>query len=408
MTNSEIKSYIEKREHWKKGDQWWAGHLEIPISKVKEALGKLNTANSSEYDEYDKKENHQNDNKNRINQRTALQDQTLEEYCHSIGIDPSKIDPYNDVKYWTDAAGNRRYSIVPKNLLEEEEKFKEDLIEAIKEYTPKSYPIKEPNKVNPCAGLINIYDAHFDKISQIGEGYTIEDNIALLRSGFSSLLYGIASYKPEVIFFPIGNDFFDTNDFRNTTKKGTPQELSVHWKKSFQMGVQLLREFIDELQTITEEVIIVPIEGNHDEDKVFYLNEVMKVAYENNERVATKESSAPRYYYKYGSTMLGFGHGKVEKKKLSRMSGIVPLESPKIWGDTKHRYMFLGDQHTKAEIQFMRTIDQEGLTIHFLRDIGLTHSSWDRSEAYHLGKKSMEAQIFDIEDGMINNQSFNI
>lgn len=413
MTDSikKVKQFYSKYPgHLKTASKEIAERLDVSVSDVFEGRNeyrKSNKDNSGTYNEYDEKENHENDNVNRgYDTPTAMQDQTLEEYCVSIGLNPEKVDKYNDVKYWTDASGNRRYSIVPKKI--EEEDFKEDLIDAIKEYTSKAIPVEGPNTVMPCSAVINVYDAHFDKLSQIGEGYTIEDNINLIRTAFSSLLYGIKEYKPEVIYLPIGNDFFDTNDFRSTTKKGTPQALSVHWKESFQLGVSLLRDLIDEASRYTEEVIVVPVEGNHDEDKVFYLNEVMKAAYSNCDRIKLEKTSSPRFYYKYGVNMLGFGHGNIEKRKLNKLSGIVPMEAPEIWGSTKYRELFLGDIHTNQEYRFNRTSDKEGLTVRFLRDIGLTHSTWDRQEAYHKGRKSIEAFIIDIDQGITSNLIYNV
>lgn len=412
MTLSEIRRHIEERDHWKKGDEWWAEHLDVPLAKVKEALGKLDSANASDYDDYDSTEQHDNENKNRAgasnNEPTALQDQTLDEYLTSVGLDPEKVDKYNDVKYWTDQRGNRRYSVVPKNLDESAKDFQEALIQAIKDATPKEILPNPPKETNPCAAVINLYDAHFDKLSQIGEGYTMEDNIALIRRAISNLLHDIKEKKPEAIYLPVGNDFFDGNDFRNTTKRGTPQEQQVHWKQGFQIGLSLIKDIINACSKVADKVIVIAIEGNHDEDKVFYLNEVLKEAYNHTHRIEVTPISKPRYYFKYGLNMLGFGHGYNEKKKIKHMPAIMATEAPNIWGNTEYREMLLGDVHHKEEYKFLKTEDQQGCTVSFLRDIGLTHSTWDRQNGYHVGPKSVEAQIYDRSKGKIATLLFNV
>jgi len=412
MTLPQIEQYISEREHWKKGDEWWADYLEVPVSKVKEARGTLDSANASDYDNYDSRENHDNENKNRANKTsapTAMQDQTLEEYLDSVNLDPEKVDKYNDVKYWTDAAGNRRYSVVPKDLNEKTKEFRDMMIEAITESTEQSIiTLDAPKETSRCSAVINIYDLHLDKLSQIGEEYTIDDNIELVRRGVAKLLSDLKHKSPELIYLPIGNDLFDGNDFTGNTKRGTDQKQSVHWKQSFQMGLKLIREIITSCLAITNNVIIVPVEGNHDEDKVFYLNEVLKVAYEQHKRVFTKESSAPRHYYQYGENMLGFGHGYHEKKKIRQLPGQIASEAPKVWGDTTYRRMLLGDIHHKEEYQFLKTVDKEGVTVSFLRDIGLNHSTWDRNKGYHIGPKSIEAQVFDWNGGQSAAYMFNV
>src|SRR5690625_294325 len=346
-TLQSVKEFLESKPGYKKkGIKWVANHLGVEPSLVAEAKGAIR-ANRSDYSSYDKMENETNGHTNRVGKYTAAEDQSREEYCISVGLDPDKIDPYNDVKYWTDSAGRRRYSIVPKDVLEREEEFKNSLLKIIKDVTPKA-DIK-PARVDRSnsAGLINLYDAHFDKISDIGESYTLEDNCNIIREGFSKSLARLSNWNPEVILLPIGNDFFNANDYNNTTKAGTPQGVLAHWKKSFKVGTQLIRELIESASAVTNKVVIVPIEGNHDEDKIFYLNEILKAAYEDSGFVEFEEESAPRHYIKYGSNLLGFGHGKWEKKRVKELPQYMAEEAVEYWSSTKHREFFLGDIHHK-------------------------------------------------------------
>lgn len=399
----------------------YPGHLKTSSKEISKRLGisvddvfegrKLyrssNKDNTGTYDEYDVKENHQNHNVNRgYDDKTAMQDQTLEEYCESIGLDPDLIDKYNDVKYWTDASGNRRYSVVPK--MQEKEEFKDSVLEAIKQAVP-SYTLKAGEFVpTELAGLINIYDAHFDKLSAIGEGYTMEMNMEIVRQAFEKVLGMFKVYTPEVVYFPIGNDLFDTNDFRGTTKKGTPQDLTVHWKDSFQAGITLIREMINALVEEGYIVVVPAIEGNHDADKTFYLNEVIKVAYEDVEEVITTDSSSPRMHFKYGLNMISFGHGAIEKRNVANLPLFAAEEEPAMWGSTKFREMFLGDIHHKEEYRFLRKVDLKGYTVNFLRDITMNHSTWDRNNGYHTGLKTIESHIFHKMEGQIANLKINI
>ena len=86
--------------------------------------------------------------------------------------------------------------------------------------------------------LINIFDAHIDKVCraiETGEESTIEDNCNRFREAVDYLLQNIAA--PELIIFPVGNDLFNVNDCRGTTKKGTPQEQTTNFIDAFEIGL---------------------------------------------------------------------------------------------------------------------------------------------------------------------------
>ena len=406
MTIPEIQQFLDSKPGYKKwGVERLAEYLGVSEAKVAEAKGTAK-ANKDNYDSYDTKENHGNEHSNRPNTGdtfTAAQDQTLEEYCESIGIDPDKVDRYNDVKYWTDAPGRRRYSIVPKNF--EEANIAESVLDAIKDaiIPVKASPITKTAARGENAGLLNPYDAHIDKLSEVGEGFTMKDNIELMISMVRAVLSNMMPFGIKHLYIPIGNDMFNTNSSDSVTKAGTPQELSVHWKRSFQAGIEAIGCMVASGLEVTETVELVPVEGNHDEDKVFYLNEVVKALYAKNDRVITHNESKPLFHSKFGLNLISFGHGKHEKKGIRYLPLRVAEEEPELWGATKFREMFLGDVHHKEEHRFLRKQDLRGYTVNFLRDISFNHSTWDRNNGYHLGLKSLEGHVFSPTKGMFAN-----
>jgi|GEM_PF-2786448 len=406
MTIPQIREFLDNKPGYKKwGAEKLAEYLGTAPGKVKEAKGELK-ANKGNYDEYDSKEQHDNEHSNRPNtgaksKFTAENDQTLKEYCESVGIDYDRIDPYNDVKYWTDSAGRRRYSVVPKTI--EEENYTESILEAIKEsITPLSIPDVILYTGNNAA-IMNVYDAHIDKLSEVGKGYTIEENLALIADSVARIYNWISPHGIKKLYIPIGNDFFNTNGSFSQTKAGTPQELSVHWKESFQLGVSAISGMVSKGLTFAQEVELVPVEGNHDEDKVFYLNEVLKALYANSQRVILSNISKPMHHRKFGKNLLSFAHGKHEKRRVKQLPLDVAEEVPAMWGETKYREMFLGDIHHKEEYRFLRKVDVRGYTVNFLRDISFNQSTWDRNNGYHIGLKSLEAHVFNPDFGQFAN-----
>lgn len=278
-----------------------------------------------------------------------------------------------------------------------EKTLETNLIEFLQSYQGKSYrpaPIRHSEKI----GVINLYDAHIDKIGY-GKGACIDENIKSFTNLFHELLDKTLSHDPEYIIFPIGNDFFHTNGPSNHTKGGTYVGSSIGNEESFIKGVGLL---IDTLSSILANVpVYVPlIQGNHSEDKDFYLGQVLKAYFRNNPCAYLDMSTAPRKHYQYGLNMLSFAHGNREKgTNVAKLPTLMATEEPLMWGNTKHRCFYLGDIHHKQEYKFLKTIDHPGVEVRFLRSVG-EYDKWHVENNYIGIPKTGESHIWDKNKGL--------
>ena len=76
------------------------------------------------------------------------------------------------------------------------------------DYAAPKIVVRKTKALDYC-GIINIYDAHIDKMTVLSETGTESDiyrNVETFERHFDKLLDYLAA--PEVIIFPIGNDFF--------------------------------------------------------------------------------------------------------------------------------------------------------------------------------------------------------
>jgi len=291
---------------------------------------------------------------------------------------------------------------------------KEDFLEAIQEaLTDYKLPTISPLKTstNKTCGIINIYDAHIDKLSWVDETMeqqsSIDKNIEKFTGVFDSMLNEIKLQKSELIIFPVGNDFFNRNSIAHeSTKKGTPQYSFVSGKVAYKMGLRAVIDCINKAAAVSK-VIIPVIEGNHDMDNVFYLGESLELLYENNPNVVIQNCGMKRKYSTYGNSMFGFAHGDVEKKKLNELPLSMAIDEPMLFAKAKYREFFLGDIHHKQEHVFKRTQDFKGVIVRFLRSAGIT-SKWEQDMTYIGVPKTAELFIYDKEDGLKNNFYYNI
>jgi hypothetical protein len=257
-------------------------------------------------------------------------------------------------------------------------------------------------KQEECAAIINLYDAHIDKVclvTETGYGSTIEDNVEEFERLFDRLLTHAASYAPELIIFPIGHDFFNTNGPMNTTKRGTPQDTAVKSHDSFKVGVRLLRRCIDKARHVAR-VKVKVIKGNHDEDKDFYLGQVLEAIYESDQNTQIDTDRKQRKYEEYGLNLFGFGHGDKEARKVAQLPLMMAEEEKAAWARTIFRSFFLGDKHHKMEYQFLRGKDFVGCLVKFLRSVGTT-DAWHYDNGYIGIPRTGEVEIHSKTRGII-------
>lgn len=287
--------------------------------------------------------------------------------------------------------------------------FKAQLIEDLKATSPQ-VRLQKFTPGDICLE-IDIFDLHLGKLgwkSETGENY---DN-KIARQRFVSAISGLYNYskgfKVDMILFPVGNDFFNSDyDYPySRTTAGTPQENDLRWQKSFRMGRQMICQAIDHLSKIAP-VHVPVIPGNHDFQKAFYLGDVLEVRYENNKNVTIDNAPSPRKYFQYHKNLIGFTHGRPSNEGVDRLLLLMPQERPGMFARTKFREWHLGDIHHKRKIKVRDEEDFSGIVLRYMRTMKGT-DSWENQKGYKGAIRGAEAYVWDKENGMIANFNYNI
>ena len=164
-------------------------------------------------------------------------------------------------------------------------------------------------------------------------------------------------------------------------------------RESFREGLKLLRRSIDKLRTIAP-VKLMFLLGNHDEDQVKYLLEVMRIAYENQSDVEVVDSIKSRQYERYGNCLFGFAHGDNERKASdlpNRMA--TDTDSKKHWSDIELGVFFLGDIHHEKKYKFMEAHDFRGVNVKFLRSMS-GEDGWHWKKGFNGGLRSIYCFVY--------------
>ncbi len=261
----------------------------------------------------------------------------------------------------------------------------------------KSHVIRPTEAVSdPCMLVIGLQDVHFGKnawAKEVGEDYDLEIASGLYRQAVSDTLTFFGRPNVSKIVFPIGGDFFHSNNFKSETESGTRLEsVDDRMSKVFDCGVAAVISAIEDCVAIADtEVVWIP--GNHDRESSWYLARLLGCKYENSPYVKIDYRDISRKYVRYGTNLIGLTH-KPNKKLPLTMAIEVPLE----WGSTTTREVHTGHYHTRRTESFVTCYEDAGVVHRILPSLSAT-DSWHFANSFIGNLRSAESLLYSYEGG---------
>jgi hypothetical protein len=300
-----------------------------------------------------------------------------------------KIVPVYTVKLWL----KRRTEEIRAGIALDD--FKRDVYR----FAPKVVQLKFPKSPKGMLYEIEMPDIHIGKLTwgeESGEDGDLRTQVDVARKVAQDLLSHTKHYPVEKILFPIGHDFYNVDNNLNTTTHGTPQQEDTRWRKSFKAGWQLASELINMCAQVAPVDVLV-VGGNHDEQRSFYLGEVLSAIYSNSKRVNVDNSAKLRKYYTYGNVLLGLTHGYHEK--IKELKDIMLYEAKPLLANAKYIEWHTGDKHHKEDYVHKTHEANNGIVVRILRSLTTT-DAWHYNKGYVGALRASEAFLWDREAGL--------
>lgn len=276
-------------------------------------------------------------------------------------------------------------------------------IKSISKFCPERKPRFAKSLGEPCMAELNISDLHISKLcweKEVGHNYDMKEAMTLFRKAIAFKIEMIKKFNIEKIVFPIGNDFYHTDNYENSTTAGTRQDTDSRFQKMFQNGVTLLVEAIQELSQIAPVQVIV-VAGNHGRVAEEILGTVINAYFLKDKNVEVDDSFLPRKYMRYGNSLLGYLHG--DGVRLPQLPMIMAAEAAEDWGKTKYRYIKMGHYHSQKII-----LDEiSGVIVEIMPSLSGT-DLWHKRKGYVCNVRSAVTHIYSKESGLINKIYFNL
>jgi hypothetical protein len=301
-----------------------------------------------------------------------------------------KIVPVYTVKLWL----RRKTEEIRTNLILED--FRSNVHKFSLRKT-KSVVFKKPQ--NGYMLEVEMPDIHFGKLTwgeESGEDGDLKIQIKTSKKVMEELLSYSNKFPIEKIVFPIGHDFYNVDNQFNTTTHGTPQQEDTRWRKTFRDGWSLAAELINACAQIAP-VDVPIIGGNHDEERSFYLGEVLSGLYSNTSRISIENCAKMRKYIVYGTNLIGMTHGYHEN--IKELKDIMAFEVPELWAKSKFKEWHTGDKHHKEDFVHKTHEEKTGVVIRILRSLTTT-DTWHYNKGYIGALRASEAFLWDKDNGL--------
>jgi hypothetical protein len=275
----------------------------------------------------------------------------------------------------------------------------QDIIDDAKAAAPRYPKLKFKQYPDGLLYEVAMPDLHYGRqtwAEETGENYDLKIAREMAMQVITELLSYSQIFKINKILLPFGNDFYNANNKEGTTSHGTRQQEDTRWQKTYRAGRMLATDIIDACASIAPvDVLIIP--GNHDEERIFYLGDGLELYYHNNDRVHIDNRAVKRKYYAYGKCLIGFSHGKDEKRGF--LQSLMPVEVPDLWAASKFREFHTGHVHHKEESQRKLTDEHMGVLVRELRSL-VPIDAWTFDGGYVGALQAAEGFMWHSEYGL--------
>lgn len=257
---------------------------------------------------------------------------------------------------------------------------------------------------NPHMIEIDFFDAHWGKLSHkagMGEFSDLKLSAKHFNTAFHKVLDRTGHHNVEKYLLPIGNDFFQVDNFAGTTTAGTVVSADNRFSRVFDAGFTALQECIALLRDIAPvECVWVP--GNHDYNASHALVYALKQRFWGDKWVNFDsfhpDKASLRSFHEYGDCVISFQHG--DKMKPDKAVLTAGADFPD-WTRKKHREIHMGHFHTKREYNYMSTSEEAGTTVRYLNSLSAT-DKWHYENGFIGNKRAAEAFVWHPTEGLVN------
>lgn len=172
-------------------------------------------------------------------------------------------------------------------------------------------------------------------------------------------------------------DMFHADNQKNQSQSGHQLDVDGRWAKVQQVGLRAMLHCVRRLLEKHQKVIVRINRGNHDGHSSYALALMISCYFHNEPRVEVDLSPAVAWYYQFGKVLIGSTHG--DTIKGPDMLSIMAADKAEAWGQTAHRYWYVGHVHHQD------TKEYRGGVVEYFRTLA-ARDAWHAGQGYRAGR----------------------
>jgi len=235
------------------------------------------------------------------------------------------------------------------------EELVDQFVEGFKdEVTGIHTPIDPPRSVDDdlmVAYLIG--DHHLGMLAHhsetMGDDYDVKISQNLLENAIDRLV-GSAPSGEVGVLVNLG-DFMHINDSTSSTPNSKNLlDSDGRYSKTIRAASNVIKRTVLRMLEKHNQVWLVNVRGNHDPDAALWLNEVMRLYFEDDPRVKVFDNASKFIWWQWGKNLVVTHHG--DRIKMSNLHGSIVSNLRQEWGESDHTFVWTGHIHHKNQEEY--------------------------------------------------------
>ena len=183
----------------------------------------------------------------------------------------------------------------------------------------------------------------------MGEDYDVKISQRLLESAIDRLV-SVAPAGHVGVLVNLG-DFMHVNDSTSSTPNSKNLlDSDGRYSKTIRAASNVIKRTVLRMLEKHAEVWLVNVRGNHDPDAALWLNEVMRLYFEDDPRVKVFDNASKFIWWQWGKNLVVTHHG--DRIKMSNLHGSIVSNLRKEWGEAEHTFVWTGHIHHKNQEEY--------------------------------------------------------
>jgi hypothetical protein len=238
-----------------------------------------------------------------------------------------------------------------------------------------------PPPAASVADLLCVYplgDPHFGMYAwaqEAGADFDLEHAERLTTAAVDRLVMS-APPAETALLLNLG-DMFHADNQKNQSQSGHQLDVDGRWAKVQKVGLRAMIHAIKRLLEKHRKVVVRINKGNHDGHSSYALSLMISCYFHEEPRVEVDLSPAVMWYYRFGRVLIASTHG--DTIKGHDMVSIMAADRPGDWGETAHRYVYVGHVH-HSDLK-----EHRGGVVEYFRTLA-ARDAWHTGQGYRAGR----------------------